>query len=290
MSYSTLLKFGTVPWNQEELLIDANLRAENKIREAIARYGAKEEPMPEGFQEGLHALNAQRVDGLLEDAGSPVIKASDPEIAEIAKNKEAAKQELEEMRAQVEAAKKEAASILENAKKDAQNVLEDARNKGYDEGFQKGSKEAREANLSKELELDDRRMDMETAFDERFNSMEQEFVENLTSIYEHVFHVDLLDHREVLLYLIEKTMRDTGLGFNFLIHVSQADYAEVQGKKEELSSLLDNGHTLEIIEDNALSQGGCMVETENGIFDCGIDTELKELSKKLRLLSYDNGN
>lgn len=45
--------------------------------------------------------------------------------------------------------------------------------------------------------------------------------------------------------------------------------------------------TVEIIEDFTLSKNECMIETEGGIFDCGLGTELRELSAKLKLLSYE---
>ena len=35
-----------------------------------------------------------------------------------------------------------------------------------------------------------------------------------------------------------------------------------------------------------LSESQCMIETEAGVYDCSLETELKELCKKLRILSY----
>ena len=52
---------------------------------------------------------------------------------------------------------------------------------------------------------------------------------------------------------------------------------------EETGTLPDN---LEIITDVTLSQAQCMIETEGGIYDCSLGTELEELKRKLRLLSY----
>ena len=46
------------------------------------------------------------------------------------------------------------------------------------------------------------------------------------------------------------------------------------------------GSVLEIVEDVSLGENDCMIETEGGIFDCGLGTELSELAQKLKLLSY----
>ena len=44
---------------------------------------------------------------------------------------------------------------------------------------------------------------------------------------------------------------------------------------------------MEVIEDISLRKNECLIETEGGIFDCGLGTQLAELSRKLRLLSYE---
>ena len=44
---------------------------------------------------------------------------------------------------------------------------------------------------------------------------------------------------------------------------------------------------VEVIEDISLSKNQCFIETDGGIFDCGLDTELTELSNKLKVLSYE---
>ena len=44
--------------------------------------------------------------------------------------------------------------------------------------------------------------------------------------------------------------------------------------------------TLEIVEDRTLNKNECLIETEDGIFDCSLSTQLTELKRKLQLLSY----
>ena len=44
---------------------------------------------------------------------------------------------------------------------------------------------------------------------------------------------------------------------------------------------------MELVEDMTLSRSQCFIETENGIYDCSLDTQLSELKRKLKLLSYE---
>ena len=74
---------------------------------------------------------------------------------------------------------------------------------------------------------------------------------------------------------------------NFLVHVSKEDYEGVIASREYIRSEAGAGVTVEIVEDVTLSRSQCFIETENGIYDCSLDTQLSELGRKLRLLSYE---
>ena len=44
--------------------------------------------------------------------------------------------------------------------------------------------------------------------------------------------------------------------------------------------------SVEIVSDAALARAQCMIETEGGVYDCSLDTELAELKRRLMLLAY----
>lgn len=74
---------------------------------------------------------------------------------------------------------------------------------------------------------------------------------------------------------------------NYLIHVAKEDYAYISMQKKliQADSIVGSA-SLEFVEDASLAKGQCLIETESGIYDCGLDTQLTELSKKLKILSY----
>ena len=122
----------------------------------------------------------------------------------------------------------------------------------------------------------------------RLDELEPEFVDTITGIYEHIFHVDLHSYREVLCYLISTTMRKSEDNRSFLIHVSKEDYPYVSMQKKQISAgAAAPNATVEIVKDITLGKGECLIETEGGIFDCGLGTQLSELRQKLKLLSYE---
>lgn len=235
-----------------------------------------------GFVQGLQAEDVSALLGDEED-GAAVIKAEAPNTEAILQQ---AREEAERLVANAKAqADTIVAEGMEQAALSKKNVLEEARMNGYREGINRANKEVEDMKaqiLAKQKAL-------EAEYEAQFQSMEADLVETITGIYEHIFNVDLRSNREILLHLITTTMRKVEGGRSFIIHVSKEDYPMVNmQKKQILSGLVTSSTSVDVIEDLTLSKGECFIEAEGGIFECGIGTQLKELNKKLRILSYES--
>lgn len=72
------------------------------------------------------------------------------------------------------------------------------------------------------------------------------------------------------------------------MHVSKDDYSYVNTQKKMLAeTTVGSRGVVEVIEDITLHKNECMIETDGGIFDCGVGTQLEELTKRLKLLSFE---
>lgn len=169
------------------------------------------------------------------------------------------------------------------AMREREQVLAEAKKQGYDEGRMQADAEAetlRQQFAAKEKQL-------EEEYQKRIDELEPKFVDTITGIYEHIFHVELGAYREILVHLISGTMRKLEEDKNFLVHVSREDYPYVSAQKKLIASESTvSAESIEIIEDISLGKNQCLIETDGGIFDCGLGIQLTELGKKLRLLSY----
>lgn len=276
--------------DEEKCVIDSNAIVAERIEEwenlrranasALPSFDEEEGEGDEAFTSGIAG---EEIDALFDDGegASGVIKAS-----------EHAGPSLEEIEAEAE-------SMLEEARAEAERILEDARSQGvtlradaveegtrqgYEEGYQKGMAEAD----GLKQELAERRRELEAEYDALLENLEPRFIETITDIYSHIFGVDLMDNRDILVHLIDSTLRKVESSRTFIVHVSADDYPHVNMQKQALVEGAAAGRGLiEIIEDIALSKGDCLIETDGGIFDCGIGTQLEELTKKLQVLSYE---
>lgn len=273
--------------NDDKCVIDSNSKLAKRIEEleelrlhrAAAPIGESEEG---GFTSGLEG---EQIDALLydgEESGN-VIKAPEktvdvPDLEEIRAQAEA---EIEAAHAEVEQIKQLAREEIELQRREA---LEEARRNGYDEGMKRAQMEADKMRQ----ELDAERARLESNYEQLVEQLEPQFIDTITAIYNHIFQVELQNERNILVHLIETTLRKVDSSRTFIVHVSKEDYPYVSMQKKALTEGAVSGRgVVEIIEDVTLRKNECMIETDGGIFDCGLGTQLEGLTNKLKVLSFE---
>lgn len=279
---SNLYKAGWVVVGDETRVINSDEQMKSRLERAKAEGFLRKETAVEDADGFTSGLDAAMVDALLSpDGQETVLKASDLET------QETVNEELEAAKAELALLKEEASHILDDANAQIEamrrKALEEAREQGFQEGYQEGMNQV--GAMKNECQAERRKLEAE--YQQKIDELEPEFIDVLTDIYEHIFKVDLSDYRQIVEQLLIDTLQKTNSASNYIVHVSKKDYPKVMKAKErileETGTLSEN---LEIISDMTLSESQCMIETEAGVYDCSLETELKELSRKLRLLSY----
>ena len=285
LSKGSVLKSGWMYINPTEArVIDTNAMVESKLKELSFKLAAETEG-DAGFTEGfVQGIKAEQVTELIGEGLEPISEEAENAIPESELLLQQAQEEIENMKAQALA------------------EIEEAKKIGYQEGFALGEKEGYEKghvdglnSVAEEREEALREVSiqlaqMEEAYQNKIAELEPQFIETLTGIYEHIFHVSLKNSRDLIVYLIENTMRNLEGSNGFLIHVSREDYPFVSMQKKELVKGTGiSVDDIDIIEDATLARSECMIETGNGVFDCGLGTQLEALNEELRLLSYEPG-
>lgn len=281
--FSNLYKAGFVHLGEDARVINMNAILEKRLKEEAERRSRQPEhelvAAQDGFTEGL---NAEKVDVLLE-----------PD-AEAASQQNASIQEQEQLNQEIEEARNELASLqaqLEQEKEQAQleidqmkaKAFEEANEQGYQEGYRKGLDSVQE--LQKQCE--DERLQQEQEYQKKLEEMEPLMVDTLCDVYSHIFKVEAKEHKELVLKLLQDTLLKVDGTGSIIVHVAKEDYAYVQEQKAALleEAGMQSG-SVEIVSDAALARAQCMIETEGGVYDCSLDTELAELKRRLMLLAY----
>lgn len=281
LSSHNIYKFNQIVLQDSETrVIDSNERMAEKIAELSKNLQETMEEndgefFTEEFTDGIEAV---RVSQLLDDDGSNVIKEpvyDGPSPQEL----------LDEAREQADA-------MLEQAKEEAEalknHAYEEALIKGQEKGYADGLQEAEALKEELRREYQEKEEQLTRYYQNKLEELEPSLVDALTDVYEHIFHVNFSDNRDVIIHLLKNTLQKMEGSGEYLIHVSKDDMAFVSMQKNDL---LEAGGVVsanfDIIEDVTLKKNQCLIETENGIFDCSLGVELKELKKQLLLLSYE---
>lgn len=283
--------------NDEKCVIDSNSRLERRIEELEELRRARMN-VPTGYgEEGedgeaqfVSGLGGEELDALLADhaegAEGSIIKAGAPQEKgpDLEEIKAQAQAMLDDAQAQIDEMRAAAEQEIERQRRQA---VEEGNRQGYEVGHQQGMAELDD--MKQALMIEKRQLEEE--YDRMIENLEPRFIDTITEVYSHIFGIELADNRDILVHLIDATLRQVESSRTFIVHVSQEDYPFVNMQKQELTETATAGKGIvEIIEDIALGQGACLIETDGGIFDCGIDTQLQALNNKLRVLSFEKSN
>lgn len=196
---------------------------------------------------------------------------------------ESAKEELARMKQET---LDEIEEIKANAREEIDNIRENARRQGFDAGYEEGMAKASveiEARLN-ELEIKEKTIIEQ--YEALALELEPKMVDIISNIYRKTFGEGFYNNKEVMISLISGALFHSGLEEGLIVHVSAEDYEMLLESKDRLFARLSPDREPEIRPEERLKSGEAKIETPYGILDCAIDTELTELERALRMLSY----
>lgn len=288
---SNLFKGAFISFDESDArIIDNNELANKKIEEFQEQELKRQRAMmaedeglsPEGDENSDFSpgIDMEQLDQLTEDQSIIGAPNEDPQF------------DMEAMQAEIDfklqQASEQAEAIINDAQNQAEGIKQGAIEQGHQEGYDAGYQEGMAAVESLKADIEAQRDGLEKEYQMLVDELEPEMVDVLTQIYEHVLGIELRDDKGIILHLLKNTLSRIEPGNDLIVHVSSDDYDEVMDEKEALNACVTSPNTtMEIIEDPLLKENECMIESDSGVFDCSLGVELSEISRKLKLLSFD---
>ncbi len=286
---SNLFKAGYVTFDSTEARIIDNNDLANKKIEAFQEQELKRQrsqmvqedayPDMERGEDFIPGIEMEQLSQLTEDQ-SMLESVPDPQF-----DMEAMQAEMD---LKIQQAQEQADTIIQSAQQQAEAIRMDAMEQGHREGYDAGYQEGIAAAQALQDEIEQQRGDLEKEYQQIVDELEPEMVDVLTQIYEHVFNIELREDKGIILHLLKTTLSRIEPGKDLIVHVSSDDYDDVMDERDDLNACITSPNTtMEIIEDPLLKENECMIESDSGVFDCSLGVELSEISRKLKLLSFD---
>ncbi|MGI6548912.1 MAG: FliH/SctL family protein [Syntrophomonadales bacterium] len=218
-----------------------------------------------------------------------------PDVSQAAAQEEAERiiKETEEMIVQIlEKARLEAQNIMAEAREEAQVIRvkaekeavllkEQAMNNGYQSGWERAREEARQqleqANQqSKDL--------LEAANRERLDiirSCEKIIIQMSMDIARKIVEKELTTNSDIIVKLVGSIMEYMNGADAFKILVSPEDFAILVKEFGEHTGLSGGDQKIQVLADQKISRGGCIVETDLGSVDARLETRISSLEDSL---------
>ncbi len=189
----------------------------------------------------------------------------------------------------------DAEQFMTDTKKQAEQVLEDARKEGYElghkEGVEQGIKDGRE-HIEQELadivrQANDKAQktinDAKEQTSEYFIRAEDDIIKVLMMAIEKILPQHFLDVPQVILPVVHESIKYVRDQKEIKIHVEPDSYDLILMARNEFQSMLTDGTAIiEVVSDEALSPGDCIIETPNGAVDARLSTQINLMKSAIK--------
>lgn len=179
---------------------------------------------------------------------------------------------LEKSEGIVSRARKEASRLRKRAREVlAQAVVEkeEERKRGFEQGHQEGL-----------AALTERLIQAEADRNRVLTEAEPQIVRMVAEIAEKVIGREI--QNGAVVDIVKKAVSQS-VGQRITVHVHPTDRPVLEEKEKELLEVVDKSQTITVKEDESVSAGGCIVETELGTVDARLETQLAAIRKALGL-------
>ncbi len=238
----------------------------------------------------------------VEDPGAPTPLTEE----EINEYKEQIRKEVEfDVRTQISdeirsSIYRESAKILADAKKDAEKIIAEAVEQGKKDGeaakagiitlaSQEGYSDGlKRANAEKEEELKSlnlKKEELEADYQQKIASLEPEFTKILINYVKKLTGISYENHSEVIEYLISNAIKKCPKDERFEVKLSSTDYARIAPDTENIIKRFKDKLNLTFSVSAALSEGSVILENDEKIIECGLETVTTGLLDALCMLS-----
>ncbi len=167
-----------------------------------------------------------------------------------------------------------------------QRVYEEFSTKGYEEGHDRGYKAGRGETAEAVREANEKaQRTLKLAEEEAGKALqeaEKKMVELTLAIVRKIVPQIFDDVPQTILREVQEALKKVRDQNEIKLKVSEDDYEIVLMAREEFRSMLPSDSRLEIVTDNKIGRGGCIIESDSGNVDARLSTKMEAVMKAIQ--------
>jgi flagellar biosynthesis/type III secretory pathway protein FliH len=167
----------------------------------------------------------------------------------------------------VEEAEIIAAQILDDAREQVQELARDSAAQGRQEGEQQAE------HLRQEISEMEQRM---------LKEVEGEIVRTALRVASELIEAEMAEREDAVVDMVCTALKETARNArDVFLRVNPADSAVLRDNKSRLIDALGRARDVDVREDRNVPVGGVLIQTESGVVDAQLETQLDEIAKVL---------
>jgi flagellar assembly protein FliH len=219
------------------------------------------------------------------------LRSREAELVETRSRMSALNSGMEAMKEELEAEKK---AFYENATKEAEARKEASANEGREQGYAKGYADGlvkSEEDVRSEYEgrFADALKTLSVINDSLVSSREKlalqhtpQLIRLWEAVLQRMLHARVEMDSEAVGRVLEYILRRVSDRERIIICLNPADVSAVEGSKESLMDSIRGVKFFEILSDDHVDRGSCLIETNLGIYDARWRTQLEQVSSEVQ--------
>lgn len=164
----------------------------------------------------------------------------------------------------IELAREQAAKIVEDAK----IAFEEEKKRGFNEGMEAGNQK-----------ISENMIESAARSVENFEEFENDIIEIVSDALKKI--LGEFDNRDLISRVVKNALSTVRNQKKVTVIVNPGDGDTVRDKVKELLSLYPAIATIDVLTDPRIQAGGCKIETEIGVVDASLETQLEAIKKSL---------
>lgn len=171
-------------------------------------------------------------------------------------------------RGMLESAQREADGIVQKARAESANIRQQAKEEGFEKGFSEGLEKFQESIL-----------EINEKYAALAESAESELLGLCMGVAHKILKQEMKTNPEAIVAIVREAIAPMSRKKTITIRVNPQDRTILQSHRADLMDTLMGSGQIQIVADSDIGQGGCLVETEHGIVDARLETEMNILSR-----------
>ncbi|WP_041313712.1 FliH/SctL family protein [Heliomicrobium modesticaldum] len=191
-------------------------------------------------------------------------------------------QAREQANAIIAEARQSAAAVVAAAEQEGEAIRRRHAEEGYQFGVAQGLEAARqeaEAIVAEAWREAEAARQAKAAY---IDNTESEMVELAITIAEKILAHEIANRQDVVVHIAANALKKVRDMSAVILKVNPQDYPLIQSIKPELMAMVRGLRTLAVEQDETVSPGGCVIETNHGYVDARIDAQLEEVRRVIR--------